>query len=415
MKKQYTSGRTLSLWYKLKNKWTSIYNSLKSSPTINTFAKVNKLNYLSMRLGISKKIAIASFCGVMSLGAQAQMNFVEPENEDCVITTYDVGYNSNPTFVDLDGDNDLDMVSGEYNGTFMYYENSGGEFHAGMFNPLHGLKADTYSSPTFVDLDGDNDLDMVSGENYGAFRYYENNEGVFTEQKNEDNPFSSFNLGEYSAPNPTFADLDGDNDFDMICGESYGTFKYYENIEGTFVEKEGEDNPFDGFDAGSFSTPTFVDLDGDNDLDMFSGECHGTFKYYENNEGVFTEKTGTENPLDGRDVGGFSSPSFIDLDGDNDLDLVSGELMGTFKEYHNNARLITDLQFTETASTDNVYPNPATTDLFVQAEGAFTIIDALGTVAHEGELTNGNIDISSLTEGYYVIKTAGITAPFIKE
>ena len=39
---------------------------------------------------------------------------------------------------------------------------------------------------------------------------------------------------------------------------------------------------FDGFDVGSRSTPSFVDIDGDNDLDLVSGSQNGNFKCFTN-------------------------------------------------------------------------------------------------------------------------------------
>lgn len=124
-----------------------------------------------------------------------------------------------------------------------------------------------------------------------------------------ENPFAQgFSLYEADVGSvrakPTLVDIDGDGDFDFFSGNSTGTFNYYENTGDNsnpdFVERTGTDNPLDSMDAGDWSAPAFVDIDGDNDFDLFSGNTEGTFKYYENAgcslSAVFVERTGADNP-----------------------------------------------------------------------------------------------------------------------
>ena len=100
-------------------------------------------------------------------------------------------------------------------------------------------------------------------------------------------------------------------DDDLVSGENNGTFNFYRNDGSNFAEVTGGNNPLDGFDVGIESTPSFVDLDGDGDLDLVSGEGDGIFNFYRNDgSNNFTLQTGGNNPLDGFDVGTHSTPSF---------------------------------------------------------------------------------------------------------
>ena len=135
---------------------------------------------------------------------------------------------------------------------------------------------------------------------------------------------------------PSFADLDGDGDLDAVVGTFDGTLHYFQNtgtaIAAAFTEQTGAANPFNGLDVGGWARPNFADLDGDGDLDAVVGEGFGTLHYFENTgsaiAAVFTARTGAANPFNGVDLGSFSNPSFADLDGDGDLDAIVGEATG---------------------------------------------------------------------------------------
>ena len=151
-------------------------------------------------------------------------------------------------------------------------------------------------------------------------------------------PLLGTDAGDYGAP--TFVDLDGDGDQDLVAGNLLGTIKAYRRdlpiTNPIFVELIGPGvNPFHGIDVGDNSTPAFVDIDDDGDMDCFIGEKNGNFNFYRNDGGPFTLVTGGANPLNGFTIAGGSSPSFGDLDGDGDMDFVSGRISGGVRVFLN--------------------------------------------------------------------------------
>jgi hypothetical protein len=274
---------------------------------------------------------------------------------------FDAGSTSNLIFVDIDNDGDMDAFSGNYAGTIMYYENTGlvntpaFTERTGGLNPLDAvqvLTGDTggeYSSPAFADIDNDGDMDFFTGGYDGTMMYFENtglaNTPAFTERTGVENPFNGLiGAGHYNST-PTFVDIDNDDDMDAFVGEQSGQIKYFENTglanSPTFIERTGAPNPFNGVDVGSHPTPTFADFDNDGDLDAFIGKYNGTVLFYENTGNaaspVFVKRTGAANPLNGFDVGvrGWAAPAIVDIDNDGKLDAFVGEYNGTFNFYQN--------------------------------------------------------------------------------
>jgi hypothetical protein len=70
-----------------------------------------------------------------------------------------------------------------------------------------------------------------------------------------------------------------------------------------------------GVDVGSYSYPSLIDQDNDGDFDMWVGAEDGTLSYFENTGSatnpVFTQRTGTDNPMNGVDVGEFATPTMM--------------------------------------------------------------------------------------------------------
>ena len=196
-----------------------------------------------------------------------------------------VGARSTPSFADLDGDGDLDAVVGEVYGILYYFENTGTAIapafteRTGAANPFDGVDVGFNSTPSFADLDGDGGVDAVVGASDGTLHLFANTTPHqpapdFAEQTSAANPFNTVDVGDLSTP--SFADLDGDGDLDAVVGANDGTLHYFENT-GTasapaFTARTGTANPLDGVDVGFYGTPSFADLDGDGDLDAVVGE-----------------------------------------------------------------------------------------------------------------------------------------------
>ncbi|KAH8049652.1 hypothetical protein JL720_15559 [Aureococcus anophagefferens] len=280
-----------------------------------------------------------------NVGSAASPSYVAVTGSASPFDGIDVDDDSRPVLIDLDGDGDLDLVVGEPFGTLSYHENVGSVASpsyaavTGSASPFDGIEVGYDSTPALVDLDGDGDLDLVVGEEDGVLLYYENVGSAalpsYVAVTGSVNPFDGIDVGSYSAP--AFGDLNGDGDLDLVVSGGVGVLHHYKEVGSTasptYAAVTGSASPFDGIDVGSSSKPAFVDLDGDGDLDVVVGASDGNLYYYENVGSAalpsYAAVTGSANPFDRIDVGGDYAPALVDLDGDGDLDLVVGEEDGT--------------------------------------------------------------------------------------
>lgn len=249
----------------------------------------------------------------------------------------DMGLFSYVTFADIDNDGDMDLFVGVENGNLNFYRNTGT-----ASNPIFTLEADSLisvgkrCSPIFADIDDDGDFDFFSGEMEGNINFFRNT-GSATNPifALETNNFSAIDVGSLSTP--AVADIDNDGDLDLFIGERDGNINFYHNTgAATNPILTLETENFAAIDVGLFSTPTFTDIDHDNDWDLFIGENSGNINFYRNTgtstNPVFTLETENFALLD---TGYESAPCFADIDGDGDYDFFAGEYDGGLYFYRN--------------------------------------------------------------------------------
>jgi len=258
----------------------------------------------------------------------------------------DVGYAAHPDFVDIDGDGDLDAFTGEYHGNMLFFKNIGTvnnpSFAAAVSNPFGLSDVGGSAAPSFVDIDGDGDLDaIVSSGHYsgGGGTSFFRNIGTTGNPLFYQNSFNPFGLGNASYSTLTFADIDDDNDLDVFMGAADGDTLFFQNSGAGNIPNFSWKGSFSLQNVGDFPNPTFVDIDGDGDLDAFAGQGYSPYDGGESKgDTLFFENTGTvrnpvfaaaiTNPFGLSNSGNFSHPAFVDIDGDSDLDAFIGNDTG---------------------------------------------------------------------------------------
>ena len=258
-----------------------------------------------------------------------------------------VDLESRVTLGDLDGDGDLDALVSDATGILSYFENTGSAT-APAYVPVGGSTpfglpdTGSFSAPALGDLDGDGDLDLLVGVNSGRLKYYENtgdgSSAAFV-RVGGNAPFGLPDTGDLATP--ALVDIDADGDLDLFVGNLDGGIRYFKNIgdvEGAVFVQRGGSIPFGLIDVGGRSTPTLVDFDGDGDFDALVGEGNGRMNYFENTgsaqKRAFASPV-TDSPFGITDVGRLSAPVAADLDGDGDLDVLVGEEDGNLNLFDN--------------------------------------------------------------------------------
>jgi len=230
---------------------------------------------------------------------------------------------------DVDGDGDMDVLSGHYN--IAWYENDGSE----SFTP-HTISTSAASSVYAIDLDDDGDMDVV-GSSAGSVGWYENDgSGSFATHKICNHYYHREFRSVYAL------DVDGDGDMDVV------TASYSPNDKIMWYENDGSQYFNHHIIADSVigaRSVSAADIDGDGDMDVLSGHNNIAWYEYDGSESFNTHTVATS---------GVSSVYAVDVDGDGDIDVV-GSSAGSVGWYENDGFESFTTRTVSTSGASSVY------------------------------------------------------------
>jgi hypothetical protein len=340
----------------------------------------------------------------------------------------DLGSGAYPAVFDYNYDNLPDLVignngyfeTGDYKGMLALYENTGTatqpEFTL-ITRDLAGISDFDFNwlTPTFGDLDGDGDKDLLLGESEGFLHYFKNigppdGPASFVLQAGN---YQGIDVGKNSAPQ--LIDIDNDGLDDLIIGETNGNLNFYRNtgtaaapvftLESDFWGNVDVRAPL----AVQGSSVPFLYKNVAGIYELYVGCEDGTiYQYLPTTDftGAFTEVTDQFNNID---EGGFSSVCLFDLNSDTYPDLITGNLRGGITMYRDENTAVVEHPFIN--NKIHVYPNPGNGifTIAAQTQQLLGSADVMGidgkwftTITLQDNTTT--LNISDLPAGIYFIR-----------
>ncbi len=227
---------------------------------------------------------------------------------------------------DLDGDLDLDVLSASSNdGKVSWYQNMGG----GLIDTVQiniAVVSGGVKDLIAVDVDGDNDIDILSVLNGNKVVWFENNGNASF------GPMQIISTYILSVESIYSADFDQDGDLDILStSKSDNTIAWHENAGGAVF---GTKHQVNYLNAITNRAVYAADMDNDGDMDILSASQYlttnlilsnpiyaadGKIAWYENlgNKQFSAQKIITTI------AGGANDVHAADINGDGDLDIIS--------------------------------------------------------------------------------------------
>ncbi len=383
-----------------------------------------------------------------NVGTDENPTFEYRQSDLFVKDMIDLGSHTRPAFVDIDQDGLLDLVVGtsgeftngvEYDRRLVYFRNIGSksdpkfELSNDDFMNFRSIADNTLFrlAPSFGDLDGDDDIDLVVGTGSGYLFYFENIAGANNPMDFAPGIYKFMDIQPGSLASPLIYDLDQDGLGDLIVGEQngnvttdgiIGSVSFYKNI-GTVGNpmfdsdlESAVNNPVLGeintFVLGSSrrsSSPSLAVLENETVLLVGSegGQIFGYHNIVNQVSGIFDAfNVDFELPNQGVAL----TATYADINNNGKLDVVFGNLRGGLSIYETSldTKQETSTTETKTESEYSIQNNPVYDELTINVDSVenleCNIYDVQGRLILHAVRIGNNIDVSKLISGVYFLE-----------
>jgi hypothetical protein len=379
-----------------------------------------------------------------NVGSDLLPDFKYQENDFLQGDMIDLGEGAYPALFDYNLDGLMDLAIGNSTywngyGQIALYKNvgtPGSPSYEMVMNNLANISTKQWSNikPTFGDLDGDGDWDLVVGETTGYIHFFENTAPVFPGSVAQyATPVTQYaGIKENSFSAPELVDLNKDGMLDIVCGSRLGKLNYYKN-HGTIqspvfnpagsspaipdIANLGGINVVDpAISTSGYSVPSFFEYNGEMHVVVgcFKGTLFHYHQVHDSTQNINDDFVLLTDQLGSIYQGSRSAPLMNDFTADAIPDLITGNLSGGLVYYQGEAGFMHVNEYLEN-NTVAVYPNPAQVQAVFELQLQhfyLSIFDITGKIIIQkvNQFHRSVIDVSVLKNGVYIweVEISGI-------